>query len=74
MQILRIEKKDEATGELLVEMLLTKEQTQVLIEYALASLVSMGLVQFVNNSDRAKAVEAPQEEETFAVPANQSVN
>jgi len=72
MQILRIEKKDEATGELLVEMLLTKEQTQVLIEYALASLVSMGLVQFVDNN--AKAVEAPQEEETFAVPAGSSVN
>lgn len=71
MQILRIEKKNKATGELLVEMLLTKEQTQVLIEYALASLVQMGLVQFVNDS----LVEATEKEkEAFIIPAGQTVN
>jgi mannitol/fructose-specific phosphotransferase system IIA component len=48
MQIVRLEKINEMTGETEIAMVLSKDQTQVLIEYAISSLLQMGLVSFVD--------------------------
>ena len=53
MEIKRIEKVNEETGEIEILMALNKEQTQVLIEYALNLLAAQGLVTFVTGQQDA---------------------
>ena len=58
MEIRRIEKVNEDTGEMEILMALSREQTQVLLEYALNLLAAQGLVTFVTGQASATPEEA----------------
>jgi hypothetical protein len=73
MQVVRIEKVDEITGMMTVELMLSKEQTQVLMEYALSSLVSLGLVTYVGAGPAAEDA-ANQAAQLAEVPEKSKLN
>jgi predicted HTH domain antitoxin len=60
MEIKKLEKPNPETGEMEVTFALTKEQTEVLLEFAINMLIAKGLVSF---SNEAVAANAPSNDE-----------